>query len=125
MARYFYACLGIQICTTFTSSVRSVYEVHEVHHPLERITIPDGGIWNNHLICFTPLHSNVSNWVRAISTSIKYCIKEDIPLNVFDTTRIPLETQTFTSSVRSIYEFHLEHMKRLRGSRVSISIWNI
>ena len=26
-------------------------------------TSPDGGIWNNHLICFTPLHSNVSNHI--------------------------------------------------------------
>ena len=45
-----------------------------------QITNPDGGIWNNHLICFTPLHSNVSSGVRPISASIKYRIKDNISL---------------------------------------------
>ena len=40
----------------------------------------------------------VSNRVRNTSTRIKYCIKEDIPLNEFDTARIRLEPSSKRSN---------------------------
>ena len=88
-----------------------VHEVHEVHElRQERST----SIWNilgaNRQV-FTPLHSNVSNWVRAISTSIKYCIKVIFLWMCL----IRLEPKLESCS---------KH-KRSRGSLGSPSIWNV
>ena len=68
-----------------------------------QITNPDGGIVGANRQVFTPLHSNVSNWV---SMCIKYCVQESLTwifgLNRSNTTRTQFETQMFTISAWNI-----------------------
>ena len=96
----------------FTSSVRSLWNVYGVHEfqlsygTYETFTSSIWNIWNNHLICFTPLHSNVSNRVRTNQTVQN--ISSDISFDtVFDVVRIRLESGSNTF----VHNPHLEHMK--------------
>ena len=117
----------------FTSSVKSVHEFCQEHSRGSPFTNPDGGIWNNHLICFTPLHSNVSSGIRVVSNTVSKNILFETYLSKSNTTRI-LVRNTNVYEVHEVHRLRAQtgaftsfniHLERSRGSRVSTSIWNV
>ena len=114
MLAIFYAQNVAQICTcklqTQTGGVHEVHrlrapdggvhEVYEVHLPSGTFTSPSGGILGANRQVFTPLHSNVSNWVRtlrAVFDLLKPSQKNIFFDTVFDTTRTRFETFEYCS----------------------------
>ena len=72
----------------------------------------------------TPLHSNVSSRIRLTQTHSKEYHSYTFFDTIFDTTRTRFETQTFTSSVRSIYEL-CSNVHELRSNHTQIHIQNL
>ena len=106
MSGIFYGCVDVEYVYVYELSQERLRALTRA------FTNPDGGIWNNHLICFTPLHSNVSSWD---SRCIKYYVQESLTwifgLNRSNTTRTRLETQTnmyvqITNPIWNIWNNH-------------------
>ena len=122
---------------TFTSSVRSVHEVHQ-----NRLRVPSGTNYESHLEHmeqpFVQYYSIAFERFELGLNIIKYHVQVSFLDIEFDTIRTQFETQTFTmftrftSSGRSVYELCHErstftnfNVHEFQRSRISISIWGI